>query len=127
MAKTGRARATGGTNETPRVLDARRDTLDFRDLMYEPTLVEVPAFRPLGAYFRVNHLSLVAMHSAMTEAGILYASARVHSGWRSVGKDGIIQPSETNIGGHAFAIVAYDADGLWIQNSWGASWGKQGF
>ena len=31
------------TRKTQRVLDARKDTLDFRDLMYEPTLVEVPA------------------------------------------------------------------------------------
>jgi len=224
------------TRKTPRVLDARKDTLDFRDLMYEATLVEVPAYRslddyrkaqvpildqgqegactgfglatvahyllrthrvgrdatvispymfydlarrydewtgenyegsscrgamkgwykhgvcaqplwpksqkgavldharvedaahrPLGAYFRVNHSSLVAMHSAITEAGVLYASGSVHEGWRSVGRDGIIKPSETMIGGHAFAIVAYDADGFWIQNSWGTSWGNQGF
>src|SRR6185503_6113001 len=223
------------TRNAPRVLDARKDTLDFRDLMYEPTLVEVPAYRPLddyrkaevpildqgsegactgfglatvahyllrthrigrdatvvspymfydlarrydewagenyegsscrgamkgrhkhgvcarplwakseaagvldnsrvedaarrplGAYFRVNHTSLVAMHSAITEAGILFASARVHDGWQAVGKDGIIVQSSTNIGGHAFAIVAYDSDGFWIQNSWGGTWGKQG-
>jgi hypothetical protein len=67
------------------------------------------------------------MHSAITEAGVLYASGSVHEGWRSVGRDGIIKPSETMIGGHAFAIVAYDADGFWIQNSWGTSWGNQGF
>ena len=234
MPKTRKARASAA--DAPRVFDARPDTLDFRDLMYEPTLVEVPAFRslddyrraevpilnqgsegactgfglatvahyllrthrvgrdatvispymfydlarrydewagedyegsscrgamkgwhkhgvcaqplwpkpdksalldharvedaghrPLGAYFRVNHSSLVAMHSAITEAGILYASAAVHSGWQSVGKDGIIKQTDDMVGGHAFAIVAYDADGFWIQNSWGASWGKQGF
>jgi len=89
--------------------------------------VEDAARRPLGAYFRVNHTSLVAMHSAITEAGILFASARVHDGWQAVGKDGIIVQSSTNIGGHAFAIVAYDSDGFWIQNSWGGTWGKQGF
>jgi hypothetical protein len=235
MATKRKARASED-DAPPRVLDARRDTLDFRDLMYEPTLVEVPAFRtlddyrraevpvldqgsegactgfglatvahyllrthrvgrdativsphmfydlarrydewagedyegsscrgamkgwykhgvcaqplwaksepgavldnrrvedaarrPLGAYFRVNHSSLVAMHSAITEAGILYASARVHSGWQSVARDGMIRETGTNVGGHAFAIVAYDADGFWIQNSWGRSWGKQGF
>jgi hypothetical protein len=235
MATRRKARASED-DATPRVLDARRDTLDFRDLMYEPTLVEVPAFRtldeyrragvpildqgsegactgfglatvahyllrthrvgrdatvvspymfydlarrydewagesyegsscrgamkgwykhgacaqplwaksepaavldnrrvedaarrPLGAYFRVNHSSLVAMHSAITETGILYASARVHSGWQSVGRDGMIRETQTNVGGHAFAIVAYDADGFWIQNSWGSSWGRQGF
>ncbi|MEO6801255.1 MAG: glycoside hydrolase family 19 protein, partial [Rhodanobacter sp.] len=33
-----------------RVLDARPDTLDFRDLMYTPTLIEVPTHVPLGEY-----------------------------------------------------------------------------
>jgi hypothetical protein len=33
-----------------RVLDARPDTLDFRDLMYVPTLIEVPTHVPLGDY-----------------------------------------------------------------------------
>jgi hypothetical protein len=236
MAKRSRTRATTTPGATARVLDARRDTLDFRDLMYEPTLVEVPAFRsldeyrradvpildqgsegactgfglatvahyllrthrvgrdatvvspymfydlarrydewagdayegsscrgamkgwqkhgvcaqplwpksqpgavldhgrvenaakrPLGAYFRVNHSSLVAMHAAITESGVLYASSTVHAGWQSAGKDGMIVPSDQVIGGHAFAIVAYDADGFWIQNSWGVTWGKQGF
>ena len=30
-------------------------------------------------------------------------------------------------GGHAFAVVAYDAEGFWIQNSWGPGWGLGGF
>ena len=33
-----------------RKLDARRDTLDFRDRMFEPTLIEVPVRRPLEDY-----------------------------------------------------------------------------
>ena len=33
-----------------RVYNARRDTLDFRDIMYTPTLVEVPAYRKLEEY-----------------------------------------------------------------------------
>ncbi|MFN2541011.1 MAG: C1 family peptidase [Chthoniobacterales bacterium] len=83
--------------------------------------------RLLGAYFRVNHLDLVAMHSAICEAGALYATAQVHSGWDKVKSDGFI-PQESKIeGGHAFAIVAYDRNGLWIQNSWGSDWGRSGF
>jgi hypothetical protein len=85
--------------------------------------------RPLGAYFRVNHKDLVAMHSAISEVGILYASATVHSGWDNVSASGRI-PFNNDVnaaGGHAFAIVAYDKDGFWIQNSWGKSWGKAGF
>ncbi|MFD2938224.1 C1 family peptidase [Spirosoma flavum] len=83
--------------------------------------------RPLGAYYRVNHKDLVSMHSAMAEVGILYATASVHNGWQTVSEDGIINFSSTNIGGHAFAIVAYEQRGFWIQNSWGNQWGNEGF
>jgi hypothetical protein len=83
--------------------------------------------RPLGAYFRVNHKDLVAMHAAITEVGILYATARVHSGWSAVGPgDKEIVYSPDLIGAHAFAIVGYDRQGLWIQNSWGPGWGDKG-
>lgn len=86
------------------------------------------ASRPLGAYYRVNHKDLVCMHSAIVEAGILYASAWVHAGWGMVASTGMI-PYESEWqpkGGHAFAIVAYDAHGFWIQNSWGKEWGRGG-
>jgi hypothetical protein len=85
--------------------------------------------RPLGAYFRVNHKDLVAMHAAMSEVGILYATAQVHEGWQNVGTDGSIhwEPGTTIIGGHAFAIVAYDQRGFWIQNSWADDWGMDGY
>jgi hypothetical protein len=85
--------------------------------------------RPLGAYFRVNHKDLVAMHAAISEVGVLYASANVHSGWDNVKKDGAIPFSDKvkMLGGHAFAIVAYDEGGFWIQNSWSNAWGLGGF
>lgn len=83
--------------------------------------------RPLGAYYRVNHKDIVAMHSAIAEVGILYATADVHAGWEDVGDDGIVELSEKILGAHAFAIVAYDAGGFWIQNSWSTKWGKAGF
>ncbi|CAN5775132.1 hypothetical protein BH11PSE13_BH11PSE13_32790 [soil metagenome] len=83
--------------------------------------------RPLGAYFRVNHKDLVAMHAAIAEVGVLYATATVHDGWNNVGSDGLIVQSDKITGGHAFAIVAYDDQGFWIQNSWGSTWGLRGF
>ena len=87
------------------------------------------ARRPLGAYFRVNHENLVSMHSALAEAGILYATSKVHEGWGQVKADGKIpyDPKLKLVGGHAFAIVGYEQDGFWIQNSWNTSWGRQGF
>ena len=83
--------------------------------------------RPLGAYFRVNHKDIVAMHSAIAEVGILYATASVHEGWDDVQDDGTIPYSKSRTGGHAFAIVAFDERGFWIQNSWGKTWGHRGF
>jgi hypothetical protein len=83
--------------------------------------------RPLGAYFRVNHKDLVAMHSALAEVRILYATATVHRGWGRVNAKGQIPYTDEVLGGHAFAIVAYDEHGFWIQNSWGEDWGLGGF
>lgn len=83
--------------------------------------------RPLGAYFRVNHKDLVSMHSAIAETGILYATCRVHEGWMKVKTgDKEISYSTNVVGGHAFAIVGYDREGFWIQNSWGEDWGSRG-
>lgn len=94
---------------------------------FNKTRTEDSVLRPLGAYYRVNHKDLVAMHSAMAEVGVLYATATVHEGWDEVDSDGIIPFKEKVTGGHAFAIVAYSNEGFWIQNSWGNEWGKEGF
>lgn len=83
--------------------------------------------RPLGAYFRVNHKDLVAMHAAIAEVGILYVTAVVHEGWGQVDEKGDIPMRNEPTGGHAFAVVAYDDIGFWIQNSWGEDWGYRGF
>ncbi|TDK33021.1 C1 family peptidase [Luteimonas terrae] len=83
---------------------------------------------PLGAYYRVNHKDLVAMHAAFAEVGVLYASAAVHADWLAPPSNGVIEWSEQPVAGyHAFAIVGYDRDGFWIQNSWGTRWGKRGY
>lgn len=88
------------------------------------------AARPLGAYLRVNHRNLVAMHAALAEVGVLYATGNVHEGWTEVdAKTGLIPGPEGKkiLGGHAFAIVGYDQHGFWIQNSWSKTWGHEGF
>ncbi len=82
--------------------------------------------RPLGAYYRINQKDLTAMHSAIADVGVLFATAVVHEGWISPSIDGSITPAGDMMGGHAFAIVGYNAQGFWIQNSWGAEWGIEG-
>src|SRR5258706_7578206 len=73
---------------------------------------EDAARRPLGAYFRVNHQSLVAMHSAITEAGVLYASASVHGGWQNGGKAGLLKKSDKILRGAAVAPPAVPRGGF---------------
>ncbi len=99
------------------------------DFVFTDELARDATKRPLGAYYRVNNRSLTDMHAALAEVGILYATAILHSGWHNVGKDGIIEfDREKKLpDAHAFAIVAYDEHGFWIQNSLGANWGRKGF
>jgi Papain family cysteine protease len=88
------------------------------------------AFRtPLGAYYRVDHLSIADLHAALSETGVVYATAQIHEGWKSPQPDGRIlnQRGAVHLGGHAFLLVGYDTRGFWIQNSWGQDWGRNGF
>ncbi|WP_139108233.1 MULTISPECIES: C1 family peptidase [unclassified Ensifer] len=78
----------------------------------------------LGAYYRL-HPDLSDYHAALNEVGAIYASAQIHENWKEP-KDGQIVPGGDPIGGHAFAIVGYDAEGFWILNSWGRGWSKDG-
>jgi hypothetical protein len=91
--------------------------------------------RPLGAYYRVDTRSVTDMHVALNQAGALYASAVCHLGWDEGHGGGarrranwvIPQRKATDEdGGHAFAIVGYDARGFLLLNSWGDDWGAGG-
>ena len=83
----------------------------------------------LGAYYRLRP-EISDYHAALNETGAIFVSARVHDGWSQPrgGRDlPTIKPSQTPLGGHAFAIVGYNGDGFMVENSWGPRWGKDGF
>jgi len=89
--------------------------------------------RPLGAYYRIDTRSITDMHVALHEAGILYASALCHGGWfedararERRGWEIPLRKAKPGDGGHAFAIVGYDARGFLVHNSWGEEWGDGG-
>ena len=102
---------------------------------------------PGGAYYRVQHRQVRDMHSALNEAGILYCTLMVHAGWGEAGKlpgdwldlcyvesGNVLQrrlPVIRRVGsadaGHAIALVGYTRHGFIIQNSWGQTWGADGF
>ncbi len=81
----------------------------------------------IGAYYRLDH-RISDFHAAINETGVLYVSANVHEGWSSsrIKANGKIPYSKKTIGGHAFALVGYNREGFWVQNSWSESWGKKG-
>ena len=90
---------------------------------------------PLGAYYRIDGKSIVDMQSAIYETHAIYVSADVHDGWdrirdncNSIAAAMIGPPNKPDdVGGHAFAMVGYTADGFIVQNSWGPAWGYHGF
>jgi len=80
----------------------------------------------IGAYYRLSH-RVSDFHAALNEAGVIFCSADVHTGWgANAVKNGVIPLRSTATGGHAFAIVGYNNKGFWVQNSWGRSWGQGG-
>ena len=90
----------------------------------------------MGAYYRVNKDSITEIQSALYEVGALLVSANVHSGWfprentfPTIDKMAYIDLPKTirDKGGHAFALVGYTNMGFIVQNSWGPSWGTNGF
>lgn len=98
--------------------------------------------RPLGAYYRIDPKSIVDMHAALNEVGIVYVTSGCHSGWdegwdapqlkRRPSSFKAIWTIPRRGGraehpGHAYAIVGYDETGFLIQNSWGTEWGSHGY
>ncbi len=90
---------------------------------------------PLGTYYRINKDSLPDLQAAILEVGAIYVSAYLHKGWfpdanhssAEVDNLPILEMDTVSVGGHAFAIVGYNAVGFVVQNSWGPSWGNTGF
>ncbi|WP_457674901.1 C1 family peptidase [Thiolapillus sp.] len=78
----------------------------------------------VGAYYRLQP-EISHYHAALNEAGVIVVSARVHSGWDDP-PDGRIEKRDEVEGGHAFAVVGYDEQGFWVQNSWTEGWGRNG-
>jgi hypothetical protein len=97
---------------------------------------------PGGAFYRVNFRQTRHVHAALYEVGIVYATLMVHAGWESPGPHTVacaagiggapiplpvIQRKGRADAGHAIALVGYTDQGFVVQNSWGISWGKNGF
>ena len=99
----------------------------------DPKWTADAARRPLGAYYRIMKDSITDLQAAINEVGAVYVSSDVHKGWDSIVSTKSAIPTipwkagTAPAGGHAFALVGYDANGFALQNSWGEDWGFHGF
>jgi C1A family cysteine protease len=53
----------------------------------------------------------------------------VYSNFFDIGSNGLMKMPgkyDSYEGGHAVTVYSYNPDGMWIRNSWGADWGKNG-
>jgi hypothetical protein len=85
----------------------------------------------LGAYYRIRP-RLPDMHAALNDANCMIVSAYIHDGWArptiddTIAFDAKHQKRAKRPQMHAFAVIGYDEEAFWVQNSWGASWGRGG-
>lgn len=58
----------------------------------------------------------------------VHAGFVIDTGWyQATQAHPYIRHTNESCGGHAVLLVGYDQEGLYIQNSWGTSWGSKGF
>ncbi|APW38890.1 peptidase C1 [Rhodoferax koreense] len=93
----------------------------------------------LGVYYRIDTKSITDMQAAIHQHLAIFVSAFTHAGWDDV--PWVKKPPKQHAdlpriafdgrpatgGGHAFALVGFNAHGFILQNSWGTKWGAGGF
>jgi len=112
---------TGGASNPPRYgfADRARDTT-------------------VGVYYRIDLKTITDLQAAIQHHGAIFVSSFTHAGWDAVdtkkrprGHDDLpVIPFDgrpTQQGGHAYALIGFNARGFILQNSWGRNWGAGGF
>jgi len=93
----------------------------------------------LGVYYRIDTKSITDMQAAIAQHLAIFVSAFTHDGWDAVPWVKKAPKRHADLprivfdgrpatgGGHAFALVGFNAHGFILQNSWGTQWGAGGF
>lgn len=99
----------------------------------EQTLYAIAAQRRIASYFNASlgmgH-GLAEWRSWIANHGPLLVRLDVDATWdNATATEGKLDDyrSDTVRGGHAVALVGYTVDRFIVRNSWGTSWGKDGF
>lgn len=92
----------------------------------------------LGVYYRIDTSSITDMQAAIAQHRAVFVSAFTHPGWDAVPQSAApkvhadlpviaFDGRRSESGGHAFALIGFNAQGFILQNSWGGKWGAGGF
>lgn len=68
--------------------------------------------------------------AAVHRFGCVLAGFNITTEWYDLAngcKKSVKGSTGNSLGGHAVLICGYDEGGVWIENSWGESWGEKGF
>lgn len=97
------------------------------------------AFR-LGGFDNVDSLKIGFLYAGEEKTTIeklkflvhkyefLHVGFNISDGWYRCRQDNpVIEYGTYDCGGHAVLVAGYDPQGVYIQNSWGVSWGSKGF
>lgn len=79
-------------------------------------------------YNRRNEDTFVQIKRFVHKYSFIHAGFAIDDGWyNATDSNYVIKKGYTALGGHAVLICGYDETGVYIQNSWGKSWGSKGF
>ena len=96
------------------------------------------ASNTLGIYYRIDTSSITDIQAAIAQHRAVFVSAFTHEGWDAVPMSKApkvhadlpvitFDGRRSQTGGHAFALIGFNAQGFILQNSWGNGWGAGGF
>ena len=75
-----------------------------------------------------DDLTIVQIKRLLHKYDFLHVGFLIDDAWYNANsKDYVIRRGSVSYGGHAVMACGYDTTGLYIQNSWGFSWGSKSF
>lgn len=104
-----------------------------REVIYPYGEIEYPQYMPEEAFmdalnFRIQNYAQIdtieGLKKALYKDGVCYICFPVYNESPQMWK---AAQGETDMGGHAMAVVGYNTDGFIIRNSWGKQWGDGGY
>jgi len=89
---------------------------------YDPKIAAIAAQFKISGYGKVD--SIESLKNAIFSHGIGYFAIPVFNFSK---KPWIQNPGDSNMGGHAITVVAWNKEGFVLRNSWGTNFGDNGY